>query len=423
MWQYRRILTIVDTRGLERRREDAMSDAYGLKRPVPVRRLAHASVFVILIIGVIRPHGVNLLLRDYASGGSKWQTTASRIDPTHAQNDESKNQYSQSISEDKSNAPLVYHVSPGSTGSRTLHHASCAAGLPSVHHKSFCISRNRGVGETSDGVADGARAHFEVLRLYQLALECCKLSRGGNSKTESSLCDMQVDHWSKSILAHLQNVISSGLVGLYDTPYPYLAEQVIDLSRNRRMSPPIIVFTRRDPDEWARSRIKHSLLLCRQEHSLDKLGASEFDIIGCVGRALTSKKARNALRFWDVFEYRSHTAGPNKALENGMALHMKRHQESFGAISQYKPDFFASPNGTRRSPIKESRVSKDLRGLVLADEETDSELKRAWRKSLNTPLSCRGRVNWEMRNDTMVEFYHLPKTCGDSNASVVPLIT
>mmetsp|Transcript_1721 Transcript_1721/g.3795 ORF Transcript_1721/g.3795 Transcript_1721/m.3795 type:complete len:403 (+) Transcript_1721:197-1405(+) len=387
---------------------------------LPTRRLAHAAVFVaLLIFGAFRRH---LLLRDI-SGGSKWQTTAkSRIDSTH-RNEESNNQYSQPISEDKSSAPLVYHVSPGSTGSRTLYHASCAAGLPSVHHKSFCLSWNRGVGDASDGVADGARAHFEVLRLYQLAYGCCslrakgKLERGGNSTTES-LCNMQVDQWSKSILDHLDNVISSGLVGLYDTPYPNLAEQVIDRSRYLRMSPPLIAFTRRDPDEWARSRIKHSLLLCRQEHSLHELGASEFDIIGCVNRALSSEKTGNALRFWDVFEYRSHTAGSNKTFEKGMAVHMKRHQESFGPISLYKPDFFVSPNGARGSPIKESQVTKDLKRLVLADEKIDSEHKVSFE-----PLTCRGRVNWEMRNDTMVEFYHLPKTCGDSNASVAPLIT
>ena len=399
----------------------AMNDVYQLKRPAPARRLAHAAVFVILLFA-IRRYGANSLLRDI-SGGSTWRTTAkSRIDSTH-QNEKS-NQHSQPIREGKSSAPLVYHVSPGSTGSRTLYHASCTAGLPSVHHKSFCLSWNRGVGEASDGVADGARAHFEVLRLYQLAYDCCslwtrgKLSRVGNSTTES-LCNMQVDQWSKSILGHLQNVISSGLVGLYDTPYPYLAQQIIDISRDSRMSPPIIVFTQRDPDEWARSRINHSLLLCRQEHSLDELGASEFDIIGCVDRALSSKKTGNALSFWDVFEYRSHTAGPNKTFENGMAVQMKRHQESFGPLSHYKPGFFVSPKGTGGGPIKESQVAKDLKLLVLADEELDSEHKM----SFNKPLTCRGRVSWEMENDTMVEFYHLPKTCGDPNGSVVPLIT
>ena len=39
---------------------------------------------------------------------------------------------------------------------------------------------------------------------------------------------------------------------------------------------------------------------------------------------------------------------------------------------------------------------------------------------ITMPLKCRGRVNWEMSNDTFVELYHLPKTC-EANAKEIPI--
>ena len=149
--------------------------------------------------------------------------------------------------------PLFYHVSPGSTGSRTLYHAACLAGYHSVHHKSFCISDARGTNRVSENVIRGLRSHFEIIRLYGMAYECCKLySRGkllvvtttrtNNSSSSSSssssgtnryhLCYTPLHQWINKLQSHLDIVISSDLVGLFDTPYPYLAKQIVQLTKN-----------------------------------------------------------------------------------------------------------------------------------------------------------------------------------------------
>ena len=37
--------------------------------------------------------------------------------------------------------------------------------------------------------------------------------------------------------------------------------------------------------------------------------------------------------------------------------------------------------------------------------------EKLWQQSYTKSLTCRGRVDWIMKNDTLVEYYHLPKTC------------
>lgn len=203
--------------------------------------------------------------------------------------------------------PLFYHISPGSTGSRTLYHAACNAGFPSVHHKSFCISSNRGVNGVSPKVVEGVRAHLKVLRLYQIAYKCCSYwnkgiimhdNNSGSGKIAMredgqegkgvilELCAMSLDDWARDIQTHLSTVLQSSIVGLFDTPYPLMASQVLNLATKLRDIPPIIAMTERDAASWAKSRSRnHNLMLCKKEFSYEGLGASEFDIIGCVERA------------------------------------------------------------------------------------------------------------------------------------------
>ena len=234
-------------------------------------------------------------------------THLQQIEQAHQQHDQNS---TDSVS--VSYAPLFYHISPGSTGSRTLYHATCTAGFPSVHHKSFCISQTRGINGVHPNVVDGVRSHYELLRLYQLAGDCTsfwnkgRISRnvvlGGtnnknaiqsSSSTVTKLCSMPLNDWTNELETHLKRVIQSGLVGLFDTPYPYMAPQLLELANNNiyyRKTSPTIAMTERDPKSWAASRSKnHGILVCKKEYSHKGLGASEFDIIGCVQRAYKLK--------------------------------------------------------------------------------------------------------------------------------------
>lgn len=350
-----------------------------------------------------------------------------------------------------SSSPLFYHVSPGSTGSRTLYHAACTSGFPSVHHKSFCISQTQGISAVDENVVRGVRSHYEILRLYQMASDCCSLwSKGkiqsphddwdvvaldsGNNRTmptmAKQLCYTPLDKWAAGIQTHLSVVIQSGLVGLFDTPYPYLAQQILVLADNWRSTSPIIAMTERDPSVWAKSRTKnHGLLLCQEEYSYGKLGASEFDLIGCVDRANRDSLEGNAdqspgsgvLHFWDAFHYRSHKKEIDPSFQMGMERQMEYHQELYLPLARYAPDMFGvhSPTHSESTPIQEKEVATDISRHILDGKHakhgigsnTTEPEQSSWRKRYTQSLTCRGRVNWHMKNDTLVEYYHLPKTC------------
>lgn len=318
-------------------------------------------------------------------------------------------------------APLFYHISPGSTGSRTLYHASCSAGYPSVHHKSFCISRSRGIAGVDDDVVEGVRAHYKVYRLYEMAARCCSLWSKDKLKLEDEpdgvqetvllkICSMPLDEWAISIQTHVTTVLQSGLVGLFDTPYPYLAPQVLDIAKQSRANI-VIAMTQRDPEAWARSRIKHGLLLCREEYSYKGMGSSEFDVMGCISRAYESNNVKQVLHFWDVFKYRSHSNKLDPIFQQGMVRQMEFHQNKYSPLAEYTPDFFGirskqnlGDSKATMERIEEKDVLKDIRNILTRQSTSNG---RGYKLS----LTCRGRVNWEITNDMFIELYHLPKTC------------
>ncbi|KAL7528615.1 hypothetical protein ACHAWF_002630 [Thalassiosira exigua] len=322
----------------------------------------------------------------------------------------------ESDSKTRSDAPLWYHISPGSTGSRTLYHASCIAGFPSVHHKSFCISANKGVGDVDPAVVRGARAHTEVLRLYMLANKCIR-DRGRYKTPElEKLCDMPLDEWAEDLRGRLRDVIGSGIVGLFDTPYPLLAPQVLELAEDLRADA-IVAMTERDPAGWARSRGRnHPLLLCREEYSEGRAGESEFDVLGCVDRARVNSS--EMLRFWDVFRYRNkNETGDLETFLSGMEHQMERHQEQYRPLARYAPDMF----GNKSRPVTEEDVIRDMRGYIFGlndpkkgtrGGESLAGIWPAWKDRYAEPLTCRGGFGWTSENDTLYDFYKVSrKSC------------
>ncbi|KAL7549464.1 hypothetical protein ACHAWF_012731 [Thalassiosira exigua] len=373
--------------------------------------------------------------------------------------------------EGKSTAPLFYHVSPGSTGSRTLYHAACKVGIPSVHHWSFCVSKTRGIRGVDPSVVRGLHAHFEVVRLYEMAAHC--LHRHDNyvrrrlqndtstaaAKGMPELClTTDLDWWTRDLRRHLAEVVDSGLVGLLDTPYAYVAEQVLESANELRKSPTFLAMTERDPVGWAASRSRnHPLLLCKKEHSPEGLGATEFDVIGCANRALDALgreggERRPPLRFWDAFRFRP----PNKTLvpefQREMEVQMARFQDLYRPRVAYDPDIFGVLSNAT-GPVSEKDVERDLRSIVRGKKDDNygaeegnkekRQIRRAWRewsarnqdlrRKKEEALTCRGRFMWDMDEDATYEYYHLPKTCGASDgedweteshddARVVPLL-
>jgi len=270
------------------------------------------------------------------------------------------------------------------------------------------------------------------------------VSTKNNNETsiEYALCNTNLEDWRDDMYHHLTNVINSGIVGLFDSPYPYLADQVLELSNKYRATPPIIAMTNRESSSWVRSRLKHQILLCRAEYSYEELGASEFDIFGCIDRAFNSslveKEGESSAKsyFWNVFQYQSPTnldksdVSVESELQKGMARQYGHFKEVYTTKAEYAPDMFGMKKESE--PITDKQVEVDINTFILGNardsienKDINKKYQSDWRRTYKpNTINCRGRVKWHVKNDSMVELYHLPKTCEVSkHIPLIPLIT
>jgi hypothetical protein len=331
-----------------------------------------------------------------------------------------------------------------------------------VHYLSYCITNedNQSTGadgrKASDDVVRGLLAHYEIMKLYNTAVECCiliqhhhqqqqmqhksssttnnyyngkKIKHNHNHhhtfmvlKQDSSIeqiheichTNMNMVTWITNIQNQLEIVIQSGIVGLFDTPYPLLASQIITLSQIYRSTPIIVSMTERPPKEWTDSRIQnHEMLLCKQEYSYNQLGASEFDLIGCYDRAVIAHNNNNnnnntdinqgpssnvILHFEDVFHYYYHKQQHQQddtavvaaddvnsslteevaIIRRGMERQMQHHQELYLPLTTYSPDIFnvhhsssTTTTSVVNKKITEADMSKDIRKHILGMTTTN----------------------------------------------------
>ena len=425
--------------------------SYSLRR----RRFGRTILFFLLVLTltITQPH-LYTIIRTSSTRSSSFERSITK--EGHVEAAATKSTRAE-MNQEFAEMPLFYHISPGSTGSRTLYHAACNAGFPSVHHKSFCISSNRGVNGVPSKVVEGVRAHLQVLRLYQIAYKCCSYWKKGIIIQDNSgsgkivmkedgeedgavildLCAMSLDDWARDIQTYLSTVLQSSIVGLFDTPYPLMATQVLELTAKLRDTPPIIAMTERDEVSWAKSRSRnHNLMLCKKEFSYEELGASEFDIIGCVERARSSTmdtqggNKSEVLHFWDVFEYRSRFDEVGDEFRKGLERQMEHHQSIYRPIADYTPNFFGSsvlnesehtPTPKRKVVVTEKQVKYDIQRLVLlqkgrgggmpSESVNNTQTTLLSKKLYKKPLTCRGSVQYEILNDTFTELYDHPKAC------------
>ena len=215
--------------------------------------------------------------------------------------------------------------------------------------------------------------------------------------------NMNMLTWVTNLQIQLEIVIQSGMVGLFDTPYPLLASQIINMSQLWRSTPIIISMTERQPKEWSDSRIQnHEMLLCKEEYSYNQLGASEFDLMGCYERAVIAHNNNNnnnntdtikgggsssniVLHFEDVFYYHYHKQEDDVVdvksltavaiLRRGMERQMQHHQELYLPLTTYSPDIFNvhSSTTTMKKKITEADMSKDIRKHILGITTTTND--------------------------------------------------
>ncbi|KAL7546523.1 hypothetical protein ACHAWF_012033 [Thalassiosira exigua] len=368
---------------------------------------------------------------------------------------------SDETSEKKSDAPLFFHVSPGTTGSRSLYHAACNLGFPSVHHGGFCISPTRGIRGVDPAVTRGVRAHAEVHRLYTMVEKCTKIHDHGNSEfgtgAARQLCHTPLDQWVDDVRRRLAEVMESDVVGLFDVPYANFAAPALEAARARRRAPPIVALTERPPEQWAKSRGRgHDLLVCKEEHSRGRLEASEFDVVGCAERAIESlaradeegrggrQPATRTAHFWDAFQFLTKVEASEPKIQEGMARQMDRHQELYRPLAAYAPDIFRVRNESHH--FGEYDIAAGIRRCILGDDEKKGGMKKddgcigmdkdegvgvfkamrpLWRERYAESVGCRGRLHWVLSNDTVWEEYPIRHICNapskESDMSMLPL--
>jgi hypothetical protein len=196
--------------------------------------------------------------------------------------------------------------------------------------------------------------------------------------------------------------------------------------------------TKRDVASWAQSRSKnHNLMLCKEEFSYDGLGASEFDILGCVDTAISSgvakkrdgKDTHDRLYFWDVFEYRSRFEHASSDFLSGLELQMEHHQTIYEPLAMYSPNFFGSSSvNTSTTKLTDKQVAHDIQRLIIHQQRIETQgsgnntTKASSTRSedfFKAPLTCGGTVEYDFVNDTFVEFYKHSKGCDGGLSSDV----
>jgi hypothetical protein len=114
---------------------------------------------------------------------------------------------------------------------------------------------------------------------------------------------------------------------------------------------------------------------------------------------------------------------------------MKHHQGIYVSRTTFNLDIFGIHSSSTMSPptkISENEIAITIKNHILESivhssssnsssitNNNNNNNRSVWRqqaiiwhnKKYNKPLTCRGRIIWNMANDTMVEYYHLPKTC------------
>jgi hypothetical protein len=190
------------------------------------------------------------------------------------------------------------------------------------------------------------------------------------------------------------------------------------------------------------------------------MGPSEFDLFGCYERASlllshNSSSSRHSninngttdLNFWDVYWYRSHHSkdeGIDLILRHGMETQMRHHQEVYSSMTRFNLDIFGMHSSTKKTDriISENEIAIQIKEHVrvsinsssssssntnsnVSSVGVDGPLRPTWHdERYNKPLTCRGRVDWDMEYDTWNEYYHSPKTCmiDQTMSLIIPLL-
>ena len=210
--------------------------------------------------------------------------------------------------------PIIFGLSPGTTGTHTHFKAACRLGLPSIHHMTYCASPHHGDG-VPPRVMDGLKAHANVMRLNDLAYKCTmgERAKGKSSKyykwKDAYICKMDVRDWARQTKGNVTALLGSSLVGLFDYPYPNMVDYILKTIPKVRGEDfrPTFLYTKREPAQWTSSRLKHGFLLCKEDYTdieinlnrtreLSSASAyngkaplylSEFNIFECIERAVS----------------------------------------------------------------------------------------------------------------------------------------
>lgn len=151
--------------------------------------------------------------------------------------------------------PLYIGAGQGTTGTRSVHAAVCALGIPSVHYNRVCF-RGKGISTSnstifpSDSVERGITAHLQAIASWKRLSECVSEARS----------NVKICHEAMDIITNMTNqvaqVVSSGVGAVHDVPYTLMIPYLVNLSKRERGIDPILLLAERNPNEWAIRRVE-----------------------------------------------------------------------------------------------------------------------------------------------------------------------
>lgn len=321
-------------------------------------------------------------------------------------------------------SPIVFGMSPGTTGTHTLFMAACRLGLPSIHHTSFCASPpSKDLSGVSQQVIDGLQAHAHVFELNELAYKCTMGAKAKDATSKyykmfhSNVCNMDVRDWAAQTQGNITKLLTSGIVGLFDYPYPNMIDFILNTIPKVRGETfqPTLIYTKRESNQWRISRLKHGFLLCKEDYIESKLNntqeissansyhgkvplyLTEFNIFECIDRAVS--KSTSDMTLSDVFEYESNKQKTPDGKKIKYFIKRKRpglyhalqssyewHQQHYSVMAQYTPGFFGvdSPKladaDNRVQPKREKIDDKEVAQNILSVLKGQGFLHRGGKK-------------------------------------------
>jgi hypothetical protein len=308
--------------------------------------------------------------------------------------------------------PLIIGAGQGTTGTHTLHFATCSLGFLSVHWRIKCLKDSNETFhnltkyfESNNyclpGKTQKSGKHFLLIEKMESTLKCLRArTRYAKTRNCEDRAFTDAAQWARTVKKEIDALTkwepATGMTigAIHDVPYPMFLPYTIESATRNRGKSPIILISDRNPLNWTyRRNTKHDIFLCLldlnhtdsgiysdgggDDESIpnfsdldvdDAIQTSHFDWLSCIERtiqAMTIKQNDTAANsnikvpldkvFTSLRNVLNGWNTPNDkvvfpdALISHTAYSFAKHQKYWKARADYTVNMFEQPNVTVES--------------------------------------------------------------------------